>query len=899
MLTPTTADRKRTQANLKSESRSAKSKDRESSPDSSEESSRRGGSRQKESLSRDSSPGEEEGSTDKPPGEGGPAKEGVVEERKIRTRASRQLGRPPPRYYVRIPKLSTLTQSADLVALRSRYPNLYIPSDFFVAHLACNSAFDVQHPFPLVQSNPPLSFHVLSKEDSCRLKGNNEAPSSTGGPAAETTPAPAASASIDPPDATRKYVAKVMLLSFPAFKEFCRKTIFYPGMPATADDQAEDVDEEELMHPSNCFQFLVGSKGKNEWMAVGGSWSEKEDGGNPDSDPKVLVHTAIRTTKALTGIDLSSCTRWYKFLEIHYFRPEEVTSSSTGVKVIPARTETVVMFLPDVWNWTLDEKTWETKKEAWQNSKVVVGSVGTEAAKEEEAKEEEAKPLLDPKKMKVDELRAELKRRSISDQGLKSQLIARLHKALKADLEKSAKANEASTSQRKALGLPEIAPEAKEQSEPPAEEEAEKPLPKFFEKTKILAYPNRAAKSGKFDCSVKSLHALLGYKSDDLKESTFEISLFAELFHERIMRDQGFKIFQSISSISDEKAAAQRERENEYQRHRGEPPVKKKKSESPNRASKEREDEEEEREKDEEESEAVVPKKAPKVPDAHLVFAFTYFDVNRCGYLEQKDLEDLFSILGLHLSRNQIRRILSRVTTRDYISYTKTCFLEAAGLDSEEALISHERTFWPEDKIGNRTQLNKLKGLSVYGAVKIGRNGEKVDAKSTEDGVSKSADTSRSANAASSVVNYRGQPLDLDKLFTDISKSEAGRLSFRDKLKSLENFLGATKDDESQLLKDETENNNKIECLRQEIRTTNQEIGDVKSKVAIFQDALRVQQRALETNVGEMTRIIDEEKSKKEEAAKLKAEEEAAKLTAGEAAAAKEPKPVNGAKGTA
>lgn len=77
------------------------------------------------------------------------------------------------------------------------------------------------------------------------------------------------------------------------------------------------------------------------------------------------------------------------------------------------------MFLPDVWNWTLDEKTWETKKEAWQNSKVVVGSVGTEAAKEEEAKEEEAKPLLDPKKMKVDELRAELKRRSISDQGLK------------------------------------------------------------------------------------------------------------------------------------------------------------------------------------------------------------------------------------------------------------------------------------------------------------------------------------------------------------------------------------------------------------------------------------------------------------------------------------------------
>ena len=251
-----------------------------------------------------------------------------------------------------------------------------------------------------------------------------------------------------------------------------------------------------------------------------------------------------------------------------------------------------------------------------------------------------------------------------------SQLIARLHKALKADLEKSAKDSEAIASQKKALGLPEVTPEKKEESEPPAEVEAEKPLPKFFDKPKILAYPNRAAKSGKFDCSVRSLHSLLGYKSDDLKESTFEISLFAELFHERIMRDQGFKIFQSISSISDEKAAAQREREKEYQRHRGEPPAKKTKSESPNRVSKEREEDEEgeKEEEEEEESEALVPKKAPKVPDAHLVFAFTYFDVNRCGYLEQKDIEDLFSILGLHLSRRLISQ--SCALLRRHLPYT-------------------------------------------------------------------------------------------------------------------------------------------------------------------------------------------------------------------------------------
>ena len=223
------------------------------------------------------------------------------------------------------------------------------------------------------------------------------------------------------------------------------------------------------------------------------------------------------------------------------------------------------------------------------------------------------------------------------------------------------------------------------------------------------------------------------------------------------------------------------------------------------------------------------------------------------------------------------------MTTRDYISYTKTCFLEAAGLDAEEALIPRERTVWPEDKIGNRTRLDKLKTLPVYGATKIGRGGEVIVSKSTESrdkspsAIATTATSAVGVAASSSVVNYRGLPLDLDKLFADISKSEAGRLSFRDKLKSLEHILAVTKDDESQLLKDESENHNKIGCLRHEIGAAKQEIGDVNSKVTVFQNALRVQQKALETNVAEMTRIIDEEKSKQEEAANLKAEEEAAK----------------------
>ena len=75
---------------------------------------------------------------------------------------------------------------------------------------------------------------------------------------------------------------------------------------------------DHLEHPSKVLQFLVGFRGKNETMAIGGPWSLALDGPNPESDPAVLVKTAIRTVRSLAGIDLSNCTQWRRFLEINY-----------------------------------------------------------------------------------------------------------------------------------------------------------------------------------------------------------------------------------------------------------------------------------------------------------------------------------------------------------------------------------------------------------------------------------------------------------------------------------------------------------------------------------------------------------------------------------------------------
>lgn len=88
---------------------------------------------------------------------------------------------------------------------------------------------------------------------------------------------------------------------------------FYQKCCAMAEDKDKrdrESEERDFVHPARLLNFLVGLRGKNETMAIGGPWSPSLDGEHPEKDPSVLIRTAIRTCKALTGIDLSSCTQW-------------------------------------------------------------------------------------------------------------------------------------------------------------------------------------------------------------------------------------------------------------------------------------------------------------------------------------------------------------------------------------------------------------------------------------------------------------------------------------------------------------------------------------------------------------------------------------------------------------
>lgn len=160
---------------------------------------------------------------------------------------------------VQIPKISLTLPLADIVEIKKRYQNLYVPSDFFSSGVKWIEAFPPNAPFSL---NKASSFHVMSKE---------------------VAPLDPIDAVLDPPDADYLYSAKVMLMSMPAIQDIYKKCF------ARAEDgeKLDDIDR-DFIHPTRLINFLVGLRGKNETMAIGGAWSKKLDGKFSSSFEKLL-----------------------------------------------------------------------------------------------------------------------------------------------------------------------------------------------------------------------------------------------------------------------------------------------------------------------------------------------------------------------------------------------------------------------------------------------------------------------------------------------------------------------------------------------------------------------------------------------------------------------------------
>jgi hypothetical protein len=153
----------------------------------------------------------------------------------------------------------------------------------------------------------------------------------------------------------------------------------------------------------------------------------------------------------------------------------------------------------------------------------------------------------------------------------------------------------------------------------------------------IIIHPATISKYPKFDCQLVSLSHLLDYRREDNKESSFEVSLFAECFNDMLMRDHSFTIFKHILSLKDQDKNTTTKKPTDSSSNTNETTT------TPSTTT----------------TTATTPaKQKQKTAYPELLLAFTYFDTNRTNYIHYKDLEEiLISILGLNLTRSKIKYI--------------------------------------------------------------------------------------------------------------------------------------------------------------------------------------------------------------------------------------------------
>ncbi|KFO36936.1 Cell division cycle and apoptosis regulator protein 1 [Fukomys damarensis] len=781
--------------------------------------------------------------------------------RRERERSPRRVRRVVPRYTVQFSKFSLDCRSCDMMELRRRYQNLYIPSDFFDAQFTWVDAFPLSRPFQLGNY---CNFYVMHREVESLEKNM---------------------AVLDPPDADHLYSAKVMLMASPSMEDLYHKSC------ALAEDPQELRDG--FQHPARLVKFLVGMKGKDEAMAIGGHWSPSLDGPDPEKDPSVLIKTAIRCCKALTGIDLSVCTQWYRFAEIRYHRPEETHKGRT----VPAHVETVVLFFPDVWHCLPTRSEWETlsrgykqqlveklqgeRKEAdgeqalnanpfsipashrhrntgtmhtthytahtrrsiaahsdcsshgylkldnHKSERLEISGYVAASLDEEEKDDGEAKEIstpthwskLDPKTMKVNDLRKELESRALSSKGLKSQLIARLTKQLKVEeqkeeqkeLEKSEKEEEEEDDRK--------SEDDKEEEERKRQEEMERQrrerryiLP---DEPAIIVHPNWAAKSGKFDCSIMSLSVLLDYRLEDNKEHSFEVSLFAELFNEMLQRDFGVRIYKSLLSLPEKEDKKEKDKKSKKDERKDK---KEERDDDTDEPKPKRRKSGDDKDKKEDKDERKEKEKTQMITiNRDLLMAFVYFDQSHCGYLLEKDLEEILYTLGLHLSRAQVKKLLNKVVVRE------SCFYRKLTDTSKDEENHEESESLQEDMLGNRLLLPTLT--------------VKQELKDIEENVG--------------LIVYNGAMVDVGSLLQKLEKSEKVRAEVEQKLQLLEE---KTDEDQKTILNLEISNKN----LSGELREVKKDLSQLQENLKVSENMNLQFENQLNKTIRNLSTVMDE-----------------------------------------
>lgn len=424
--------------------------------------------------------------------------------------------------------------------------------------------------------------------------------------------------------------------------------------------------------------------------------------------------------------------------------------------------------------------------------------------------------------MKVNDLRSELDARNMSTKGLKSQLIARLSKALKVELEREEKQEVDTTEIEEQCEeiykkeIEEIEDERKKEDDAKKQNEKKDQiaLEEFYrlpDVPSIIIHPSRTAKNGKFDCTVMSLSVLLDYRQADNKEHSFEVSLFAELFNEMLMRDFGFIIYYKLAEMPEQK--------NEKEETR------KKKDEADYGSDHEEETDDEE---DKEKRKKKHKKKQTYTVDPSLLLACVYFDQTYCGYILEKDLEELLYMIGLKLSRAQVRKVLQKVCKREMFHYRKIT-------DKMQNESAHNIQHPKDDVISANIKKISMENQKYFPIFKTKSSEQN---KSFKEECLTNGSTDKEKDDSPSIVFYQGTVVDIQKLVQQLVKRERACADAELRLKELELQL---KDMQEKVKTSENQSNKANSDLieqQQKLKTTEEELKKVQSQSEKYRKTL-------------------------------------------------------------
>eukprot|EP01090_Pellita_catalonica_P002885 TRINITY_DN1249_c0_g1_i2.p1 TRINITY_DN1249_c0_g1~~TRINITY_DN1249_c0_g1_i2.p1 ORF type:complete len:899 (-),score=190.05 TRINITY_DN1249_c0_g1_i2:1-2697(-) len=495
-------------------------------------------------------------------------------------------------------------------------------------------------------------------------------------------------------------------------------------------------------HLSQQIKFLIAKRDRNELLLFGGPWSKSIDGGNPSQDRSALIKTVIRCVQEQTQMDISSCTHWYPFMEIHYVRRsqrEEITVvfiANTSSLLNPKRKgsaedSTTKADAMELDGCDAEQDTIEENQKPDEEEKGRVGEEKTqdkdnedEEKEEEDEGEDKEKEDKDEDKEKEDNDKDNEKEDNEDedeDEDNDNEKEDNDEDNEKEDEGNENEENDKKQDSAKAEGEIETAEEANDKSEVNKDQmeedksntkkeaisNATKPI-RFEKKRTGLQVVTDAADSHKFRGAMISLDGLLDYDESDRFEDTFEVSLFAEMFQDMLHRDFASTIFAALEALPLQKEESQK-RKRETGDASSTPAAKKiktsheqKEASKPNEGKDEKESEakadttdkeaekktpereiktEAEASTESKEAESSKKRETETETDTALLQAFQYFDRNRTGYLKVKDVETVIHNLGNQYSKRFVRDLVCRAADKkksSRLTYARLCLKKKA-----------------------------------------------------------------------------------------------------------------------------------------------------------------------------------------------------------------------------